>query len=207
MFQIVKILFQSTPSSRKVTDQQQELQQPHKFQSTPSSRKVTSPIYRYVARFENFNPHLPRGRWRNCAEDVPPLVNFNPHLPRGRWRSLLLPVLRDRSISIHTFLAEGDPVRPHSPSCHPHFNPHLPRGRWLLVQRFLHCAFNISIHTFLAEGDPQVWVRGARNGYFNPHLPRGRWQDWKGKWHLCYKDFNPHLPRGRWRGKARKTSI
>ena len=56
--------FQSTPSSRKVT-RDRILDRPHlsAFQSTPSSRKVTEEHSRDTVRNNNFNPHLPRGRW------------------------------------------------------------------------------------------------------------------------------------------------
>ena len=108
-------IFQSTPSSRKVTFLHRRwhslsLISIHTFlaegdvatigvstvmtdvfQSTPSSRKVTNYLYRYFASWFYFNPHLPRGRWRSRSN------------ARQRKQAL---------ISIHTFLAEGDFAMP-----------------------------------------------------------------------------------------------
>ena len=55
------------------------------------------------------------------------------------------------SISIHTFLAEGDSFPPPS-----------------FAYRY------ISIHTFLAEGDKKLEPLEATWSHFNPHLPCGR---------------------------------
>ena len=80
------------------------------------------------------------------------------------------------SISIHTFLTEGDVI---------------PR---LLVLT----PHTISIHTFLTEGDPVVGVDCPASANFNPHLPYGRWP--KSIYSIRpYSHFNPHLPYGRWR--------
>ena len=88
----------------------------------------------YAALFFSyyFNPHLPHGRWHGqilrtinilhvfqstpSSRKVTLLMNtynqyqtyFNPHLPRGRWHQYLLVNSQFDSISIHTFLAEGD---------------------------------------------------------------------------------------------------
>ena len=101
-----------------------------------------------------FNPHLPCGRWLrpwgNCVaickfQSTPSLRkvtkwgglnggiyrHFNPHLPCGRWHTSKLYDQLVGVISIHTFLAEGDPPQ--------------------LTVSLLYCG--ISIHTFLAEGD------------------------------------------------------
>ena len=192
----------------------------------------------------DFNPHLPRGRWRYHTGQNPDagaisihtflaegdrrlyiwlhtLMNFNPHLPRGRWQSIFQRLQwqmwfqstpssrkvtpcspserRGRAISIHTFLAEGDPrshPRP-SPSLCISIHTFLAEGDGALdfMDEF---HVPISIHTFLAEGDSRKcraswWQRRfqstpssrkvteehsrdtVRNNNFNPHLPRGRW--------------------------------
>ena len=79
----------------------------------------------------NFNPHLPRGRWPPSVLCHMLLYHFNPHLPRGRWLHCFITLHRCSSISIHTFLAEGDCWCPADRAGGMHFNPHLPRGRWL----------------------------------------------------------------------------
>ena len=56
-------VFQSTPSSRKVTLRGNLFSVPFPFQSTPSSRKVTLLSRSGLWCSHNFNPHLPRGRW------------------------------------------------------------------------------------------------------------------------------------------------
>ena len=123
------------------------------FQSTPSSRKVTCNAKSRNTLHYYFNPHLPRGRWHKAMGGYAAWNHFNPHLPRGRWqlcRWLTFIVARFQStpssrkvtwevtqleynpiISIHTFLAEGD----------------LPFVSHVTVISV------ISIHTFLAEGD------------------------------------------------------
>ena len=78
------------------------------------------------------------------------------------------------SISIHTFLVEGDDVQ------------------YQITE-----LTKISIHTFLTEGDSCGSRRGSRPRNFNPHLPYGRWRS------ICPMrrrngDFNPHLPCRRW---------
>ena len=100
--------FQSTPSLRKVTQRHQRSRRDSIFQSTPSLRKVT---WRHI--------------WVSAV-----LWHFNPHLPCGRWPILVIHSCSAVTISIHTFLAEGD-------AC---------SIRTQVILR-------ISIHTFLAEGD------------------------------------------------------
>ena len=100
------------------------------------------------------------------------------------------------SISIHTFLAEGDfIIEIVSPSSR-NFNPHLPCGRRRPQQAYCITALAfqstpslrkatltslnnasiqcISIHTFLAEGDISQVRPGSPSCHFNPHLPCGR---------------------------------
>ena len=107
----------------------------------------------------NFNPHLPRGRWQSVQKSVWQELNFNPHLPRGRWRDEIEQEYINGLISIHTFLAEGDDTRQWHLWPRLHFNPHLPRGRWLIPVNWRNYTRQISIHTFLAEGDIiAVWL-------------------------------------------------
>ena len=87
-------------------------------------------ILRMAALNCNFNPHLPCGRWRLLYRYSFLLRNFNPHLPCRRWRKQDVGVESytefqstpssrkvtrqqkqgrgGQTISIHTFLAEGD---------------------------------------------------------------------------------------------------
>ena len=162
-----------------------------RFQSTPSSRKVTTNPHRSFAKFTDFNPHLPRGRW---------LCRCKPAMPYNN------------RISIHTFLAEGDyqlVIIYVVFICY--FNPHLPRGRWQCIINLSWCHIRfqstpssrkvtndcvrdillsvISIHTFLAEGDYRQAERSDNFSNFNPHLPRGRWRTKPKKWALIYQKF------------------
>ena len=125
-----------------------------------------------------FNPHLPCGRWRIERCYFSWSSNFNPHLPCGRWPTALSSRVFLLSISIHTFLAEGD-IWAETNACNwCDFNPHLPCGRWHFLSEkgnalflfqstpslrkvtfpTLHYrnAYKISIHTFLAEGDDKI---------------------------------------------------
>ena len=125
-----------------------------KFQSTPSSRKVTAVRSGRLSPVLNFNPHLPRGRWRLMLAVLPGFhCHFNPHLPRGRWLKNYNDLLKLYNISIHTFLAEGDLIVRPQKYLSKNFNPHLPRGRWRTT----------------------TWCFKCYVIYFNPHLPRGRW--------------------------------
>ena len=146
---------------------------------------------------QDFNPHLPRGRWLIRWVWTAYQSDFNPHLPRGRWHRMSQaefeklifqstpssrkvttakrPADHKDRISIHTFLAEGDINGRYYISIHLNFNPHLPRGRWLSAGLHPAAYRTISIHTFLAEGDLDTWVSAIISVYFNPHLPRGRW--------------------------------
>ena len=78
--------FQSTPSLRTATTQMGLIDSIAEFQSTPSLRKATTLTKSMCMRISYFNPHLPCGRRQSGGE-------------RTRTRI---------SISIHTFLAEGD---------------------------------------------------------------------------------------------------
>ena len=153
----------------------------------------------------NFNPHLPRGRWRRGLQWLQKQSYFNPHLPRGRWRILIqsgIATIQFQStpssrkvtsnkyilcapwhISIHTFLAEGDGFTSWNIRSVINFNPHIPRGRW---------------HKRKEDNENE--------NYFNPHLPRGRWQECRASRALA-RYFNPHLPRGRWHIELRIISI
>ena len=131
-----------------------------------------------LARYADFNPHLPHGRWRILSLYLRTSDNFNPHLPRGRW--LRLPVLKGTYgvISIHTFLAEGDYSVFLLCASHSHFNPHLPRGRWLFRKPV--CASAIGFQS--TPSSRKVTLRSCSLCHvylhFNPHLPRGRWRNW-----------------------------
>ena len=168
-------IFQSTPSSRKVTcmDTNQlgqkeisihtflaegddttrdRIQMLEPFQSTPSSRKVTLRPRSDMSDWTHFNPHLPRGRWPAAVYMVTYSYEFqstpSSRKVTGRWPIDSEPL----SISIHTFLAEGD------------------LDRLDAIDEYV-----ISIHTFLAEGDVSTMLTVPKGDDFNPHLPRGRW--------------------------------
>ena len=105
------------------------------FQSTPPSRVATSASMRKDSKFNDFNPHHPRG-WR-----PPPRQpgagkerNFNPHHPRG-WRRVLRNVPIDQNYN---------------------FNPHHPRGWRPRLGDLSQGSADISIHTTLAGGDYYV---------------------------------------------------
>ena len=102
-------LFQSTPSSWKVTYQIACKVCRNKFQSTPFSRKVTHIFGQLLFFIIDFNPHLPRGRWLVLGEVSPgqTVISIHTFLAEGDWPHFQLAVLH-HSISIHTFLAEGD---------------------------------------------------------------------------------------------------
>ena len=148
----------------------------HLFQSTPSSRKVTYPSFSIAYTPKDFNPHLPRGRWR-MAHKESSSVGWFQSTPSSRkvtqkdkycWVRIF--------ISIHTFLAEGDFSEDVSffffcefqstPSsrkvtCIKKLVPIIgsifqstPSSRKVTrVNPFALAVYQISIHTFLAEGD------------------------------------------------------
>ena len=127
MSELLKIklqLFQSTPSSRKVTCALDIIIWLfNRFQSTPSSRKVT------VGRFNS---------------------------------------VRRITISIHTFLAEGDSLKI-SLCCPQQQFQSTPSSRKVTTMIDFHRLQNlISIHTFLAEGD-EKGVNGAANTLISIH--------------------------------------
>ena len=122
-------LFQSTPSSRKVTSESgvfrrktaisihtflaegdrnhtERSRKTMAFQSTPSSRKVTK--------------MLRQGEWRDVFQSTPSSRKVTGSCARFQTMSL---------ISIHTFLAEGDEDLDNAANSGSDFNPHLPRGR------------------------------------------------------------------------------
>ena len=84
-----KLIFQSTPSSRKVTTAKR-----------PADHKDRISIHTFLAEGDI------NGRYYISIH-----LNFNPHLPRGRWRYTDQRVQCRQVISIHTFLAEGDFAR------------------------------------------------------------------------------------------------
>ena len=169
---------------------------------------------------DDFNPHLPCGRWRRQARRRHKNSFISIHTFRVEGDKVTSAVVLLMSISIHTFRVEGDNyLHQHSDMCS-YFNPHLPCGRWLLQQCYYHYIRSISIHTFRVEGDNSSLsslyklrisihtfrVEGdckKQQQYFlgykiSIHTFRveGDSDDW------CFRsyryDFNPHLPCGRW---------
>ena len=126
--------------------------------------------------FWYFNPHLPYGRWLgdtemcwHCREfqSTPSLqkvtqgkrnktaiAKFQSTPSLQKVTATYFACIKRLSISIHTFLAEGDSSRLQMLFAKMDFNPHLPCGRWPgLCKALFQCLNN-----------------------FNPHLPCGRWQ-------------------------------
>ena len=104
--------FQSTPSSRKVTYVIPRKIKSVKFQSTPSSRKVTwrqEPVTEILVLFQS----TPSSRKVTtvtvfcCAEHNP----FQSTPSSRKVTAYYLQAFANVSISIHTFLAEGDHQR------------------------------------------------------------------------------------------------
>ena len=78
------------------------------FQSTPSSRKVTKNEFQaYKNIMISIHTFLAEGDLLTEMYNQY-TGNFNPHLPRGRWRFRTNFSYWGTMISIHTFLAEGD---------------------------------------------------------------------------------------------------
>ena len=178
---------------------------------------------------DNFNPHLPYGRWpvANGQEVIYEPISIHTFLTEGDPGSV-----RNRSgksISIHTFLTEGDYCfKTLSSTSVISIHTFLTEGDFSLGGIAFKCF--ISIHTFLTEGDAhkQSWCIGIRISihtfltegdgisvptiswkvYFNPHLPYGRWLD-GAEIAAEVMHFNPHLPYGRWRiaGVPQKYAI
>ena len=105
---------------------------------------------------DNFNPHLPYGRWHDYRNTSGAYNYFNPHLPYGRWLN------RKNNTCIVDIFQSTPSLRKVTQNllycivvCN-NFNPHLPYGRWQVTHHFslqLQC---ISIHTFLTEGDARL---------------------------------------------------
>ena len=145
------------------------------FQSTPSSRKVTKnffmifdnmyiSIHTFLAEGDvvqtTCDPNTYISIHTFLAEgDHPSLlftrnrIYFNPHLPRGRWPDISQSDTKNTTISIHTFLAEGDTDTSKSTGTNKiSIHTFLAEGDMMITQ--IHRkAQSISIHTFLAEGD------------------------------------------------------
>ena len=78
-----------------------------------------------------------------------------------------------QAISIHTFLAEGDNlIRPAVTRPDISIHTFLAEGDIALSVHEYYC--EISIHTFLAEGDFETVAGEILKENFNPHLPCGR---------------------------------
>ena len=166
------------------------------FQSTPSLRKVTKEFF-HVSLDEIISIHtfLAEGDLRLVCSSNKFSISIHTFLTEGDVVSVRC--AGAMVISIHTFLTEGDAILPSWPDKHIHFNPHLPCRRWQQQQLTMCMIFlfqstpslqkvteagcrcgelyRISIHTFLAEGDLSSISCFRIPSYFNPHLPRGRW--------------------------------
>ena len=79
------IVFQSTPSLRKVTSMHFYVAMPYKISIHTFLTEGDDRYGRSSRRDQNFNPHLPYGRWPKLRALRPDQSDFNPHLPYGRW--------------------------------------------------------------------------------------------------------------------------
>ena len=146
---------------------------------------------------------------------------FNPHLPRGRWQYLTGVILIKQSISIHTFLAEGDRILIDGFGTLDIISIHtfLAEGDRITYaghrssnafqstpsSRKVTCEVKdcvlverISIHTFLAEGDQVAWI-GDYSQTISIHTFLAEGDVKLASLFVWFNyDFNPHLPRGRW---------
>ena len=80
-----------------------------KFQSTPSSRKVTEAVaYRIKSSRISIHTFLAEGDAVQFFKDLGGYISIHTFLAEGDSSWLILPKLT--GISIHTFLAEGDEI-------------------------------------------------------------------------------------------------
>ena len=167
--------FQSTPSLRKVTGEDEEDTEAlrisiHTFLAEGDvcsrSDRPIFPISIHTFLAEGDGGLAGKGNWVNY---------FNPHLPCGRWRCDM------------TAEPEPDSAFQSTPSLRKVTQRHQRSRRDSIFQSTPslrkvtgnNCNSEpdagISIHTFLAEGDGCVVTCSMQMRYFNPHLPCGRW--------------------------------
>ena len=190
------------------------------FQSTPSSRKVTIPHGTESRCWSHFNPHLPRGRWRFALEVIcrtehisihtflaegdrrlyiwlHTLMNFNPHLPRGRWQvddPLILShypfqsTPSSRKVTLIGLMLLTSTWFQSTPS-----------SRKVTCFNFSDFIATVKFQSTPSSRKVTRFDVYCRRGWtnFNPHLPRGRWRSGAAR-RRDWNNFNPHLPRGRW---------
>ena len=145
-------LFQSTPSSRKVTSE-----------SGVFRRKTAISIHTFLA--EGDRNHTERSRKTMAFQSTPSSRKVTKMLRQGEWRDVFQSTpssrkvteavayrIKSSRISIHTFLAEGDAVQFFKDlGGYISIHTFLAEGdsSWLILPKLT----GISIHTFLAEGD------------------------------------------------------
>ena len=147
------ILFQSTPSLRKVTKEffhvsLDEIISIHTFLAEGdlrlvcSSNKFSISIHTFLTEGDAILPSWPDKH-----------IHFNPHLPCRRWQQQQLTMCM-------IFLFQSTP------------------SLQKVTEAGCRCGelYRISIHTFLAEGDLLSHLCTFSSIDFNPHLPRGRWR-------------------------------
>ena len=122
------MLFQSTPSLRKVTFLLCTRMLLSRFQSTPSLRKVTVPsTMQPKCTVISIHTFLAEGDGAGPPPQNPRPISIHTFLAEGDLD--IFEKIPHHMISIHTFLAEGDFQRLMDDVCDGNFNPHLPRGR------------------------------------------------------------------------------
>ena len=143
--------FQSTPSLRKVTEQDLRPRIPDQFQSTPSLRKVTTIVcFLTIVKSISIHTFLTEGDYNAAG------LYQNQYLFQSTPSLRKVTLLFDDCLSLLQFQS--------TPSLRKVTDEDGEIGR----------LDNISIHTFLAEGDSVAVGRYRCNTHFNPHLPCGR---------------------------------
>ena len=145
------------------------------FQSTPSLRKVTVNLPGVSGQDDiSIHTFLAEGDNISVLKRFRP-IDFNPHLPCGRWPFSASPNLIKVRFQSTPSLRKVTHINRGCKALLDNFNPHLPCGRWLqfryifhnlilfqstpslrkvtLIKRYDIGLKTISIHTFLAEGD------------------------------------------------------
>ena len=133
------LVFLSTPSARRATDQPGTPPIIIPFLSTPSARRATTDPEPDTGRVQHFYPRPPRG---------------------GRPGKFVFQVI-GICISIHALREEGDGSNTRKSASLRNFYPRPPRGGRLSAVQILDAVLNISIHALREEGDAASANGGA----------------------------------------------
>ena len=145
--------FQSTPSARRATHQNECACGLPEFQSTPSARRATANQRRVKFDIRNFNPRPPRGeRLLDALALFLPIV-ISIHALREESDGAFLHFPGGGSISIHALREESDFGLPPTVLLALYFNPRPPRGERPKPPVRSHKLVTISIHALREESD------------------------------------------------------